>query len=59
MVLVLIPYGGMTLTRHLVTPTPIGEPIEFRMIHPAPPASIEVHGVRYALQTAKNPFRID
>ncbi len=41
-------------------PTPKFEnPIELRTHNPAPPRSIEVHGVRIDLQTAKNPFRVD
>jgi hypothetical protein len=54
---VLITSSAFLLTRYLVTPPPIQEPIELRSYHPAPPASIEVHGEIYDLQTAKNPFR--
>ncbi len=35
-----------------------GEPIELRTVHPAPPASINVHKKLVTLQTAENPFRI-
>jgi len=35
------------------------EPIELRTVHPAPPASVKVHGKTFTLQTAENPFRID
>jgi hypothetical protein len=41
-----------------VVPT-LEEPAELRHMHPAPPRTITVHGVRVDLQTAKNPFRID
>lgn len=34
------------------------EPIELRTVHPAPPASINVHRKLVTLQTAENPFRI-
>jgi|SRR5579863_9228316 len=34
------------------------EPIELRVVHPAPPASIQVHGETIQLQTASNPFRV-
>ncbi|NKE71831.1 hypothetical protein [Candidatus Manganitrophus noduliformans] len=54
---VLIPFSAFLLSRYLVTPPPIGEPIELRVYHSAPPRSIEVHGEIYDLQTAKNPFR--
>lgn len=37
----------------------IQEPIELRAYHPAPPATIEVHGVTIDLQRAKSPFRVD
>jgi len=53
----LIPYGGYALTRHLVTPPQVGEPIELRSPHPLPPRTMTVHGVHYELQTTKNPFR--
>jgi hypothetical protein len=35
------------------------EPIELRTVHPAPPASVKVHGKSFTLQTAENPFRVD
>jgi hypothetical protein len=35
------------------------EPIELRTVHPAPPASVKVHGKNFTLQTAENPFRVD
>ena len=35
------------------------EPIELRTVHPAPPASVKVHGKTFTLQTAENPFRVD
>ena len=35
------------------------EPIELRTVHPAPPASINVHDKILTLQTAENPFRVD
>ena len=35
------------------------EPIELRTVHPAPPASVKVHGKAFTLQTAENPFRVD
>lgn len=35
------------------------EPIELRTVHPAPPASINVHDKILNLQTAENPYRID
>jgi len=35
------------------------EPIELRTVHPAPPASINVHNNVFTLQTAQNPFRVD
>lgn len=35
-----------------------GEPIELRTVHPAPPASINVHKKLVTLQTAENPFRV-
>ncbi len=35
-----------------------GEPIELRTVHPAPPASVNVHKKSFNLQTAENPFRI-
>ncbi len=41
----------------LLPPIP-DTPIEFRTYHPAPPASIVVHGEHISLQTAKNPFRV-
>lgn len=34
------------------------EPIELRVVHPAPPASTTVHGKSYPLQTTYNPFRV-
>jgi len=35
------------------------EPIELRIVHPAPPQSITVHNRNFTLQTAQNPFRVD
>lgn len=35
-----------------------GEPIELRTVHPAPPASINVHKKLVTLQSAENPFRV-
>jgi hypothetical protein len=35
------------------------EPIELRTVHPAPPASINVHDKIITLQTAENPYRVD
>jgi hypothetical protein len=35
------------------------EPIELRTVHPAPPASVAVHGKTFVLQQEKNPFRVD
>jgi hypothetical protein len=35
------------------------EPIELRTVHPAPPASIQLHGKNMVLQVERNPFRID
>lgn len=35
------------------------EPIELRTVHPAPPAAVTVRGVKFTLQTAQNPFRVD
>lgn len=35
------------------------EPIELRTVHPAPPASVKVHGKTYTLQTAQNPYRVN
>jgi len=35
------------------------EPIELRTVHPAPPASINVHDNIITLQTAENPYRRD
>ena len=35
------------------------EPVELRTVHPAPPASINVHDTVFNLQTAENPFRVD
>lgn len=35
------------------------EPIELRTVHPAPPASIQVHGSELILQKAKSPFRVN
>lgn len=54
---VVIPLSTFLLTRYLVTPPPVEEPIELRSYHPAPPSRIEVHGEIFDLQTAKNPFR--
>lgn len=54
---VLIPFSAFLLTRYLITPPPIPEPLELRIYHPGPPASIEVHGKIFNLQTEKNPFR--
>ncbi len=34
------------------------EPIELRTVHPAPPASINVHNKILTLQTAESPFRV-
>ncbi len=34
------------------------EPVELRTVHPAPPASINVHGKIFALETELNPFRV-
>ncbi len=35
------------------------EPIELRTVHPAPPASINVHDKILTLQTVENPYRVD
>jgi hypothetical protein len=35
------------------------EPIELRTVHPAPPATIQVHNKEMVLQEAKSPFRVD
>lgn len=35
------------------------EPVELRTVHPAPPASINVHGEIIDLQRVLNPFRVD
>lgn len=35
------------------------EPIELRTVHPAPPASINLHNKIVELQTAESPFRVD
>jgi hypothetical protein len=34
------------------------EPIELRTVHPAPPASINLHNKIFTLQTAENPHRV-
>ena len=34
------------------------EPIELRTVHPAPPASINLHNKIVTLQTAENPYRV-
>ncbi len=34
------------------------EPIELRTVHPAPPASINLHGKVVTLQTAESPYRV-
>ncbi len=34
------------------------EPIELRTVHPAPPATAQVHGTTFTLQTAENPYRV-
>jgi hypothetical protein len=34
------------------------EPIELRTVHPAPPASVNVHNKIITLQTAENPYRV-
>ena len=34
------------------------EPVELRTVHPAPPASINVHGEIVALESVLNPFRV-
>lgn len=53
----LIPLLAFLGTRYLITPPPIQEPIELRIVYPAAPAQINVHGKMYYLPTAKNPFR--
>jgi len=35
------------------------EPIELRVVHPAPPATTKVHGKTFVLQTAESPFRVN
>jgi hypothetical protein len=54
---IVIPLSAFFLTRYLIAPPPIPEPLELRSYHPAPPRRIEVHGEIYDLDTAKNPFR--
>ncbi len=51
---VLIAYG----TYNKMLPK-FDEPIELRTVHPAPPASINVHEKIVTLQTAENPFRVN
>jgi len=36
----------------------LDEPIELRTVHPAPPASVKVHGKTFVLQTSSNPYRV-
>lgn len=36
----------------------IQEPIELRVVHPAPPASITVQGTKFLLETESNPYRV-
>jgi hypothetical protein len=55
---VLLPFlvwllGWNSLTFH------VQEPIELRTVNPAPPASTNVHGKTYMLQSTSNPFRVD
>ena len=49
MAFVLIPLAGFLWTKFLVTPTPVGEPIELRVPYPAPPRTIEVHGKTFVI----------
>ncbi len=51
---VLVMYG--TYTKMLPK---FEEPVELRTVHPAPPASINVHDKVLNLQTAENPYRVD
>lgn len=56
--LVVLPLSATGMAYNTLVPS-LGEPIELRTVHPAPPAAVKVHGKKFPLQTSKNPFRID
>lgn len=56
--LVVLPILTLYGTYNFVLPT-FQEPIELRTVHPAPPASIPVHGKNMVLQKEKSPFRVN
>jgi hypothetical protein len=55
-VFTLVPVFTFFATYQFLNPA-IEEPVELRVNHPAPPANITIHGKKYNLQTARNPFR--
>lgn len=57
-VFILLPLLALIGTYQFVKPV-FEEPVELRVNHPAPPAQITIHGKKYNLQTARNPFRTD
>ena len=54
----LLPLLALIGTYQFVKPA-FEEPVELRIGHPAPPAQVTIHGKKYNLQTARNPFRTD
>ncbi len=55
---VILPILTLAGTYNFLKPN-FEEPIELRINHPAPPASVTVHGSNFTLQTARNPFRVE
>ncbi len=56
--LVVLPLSAAGMAYKNLVPS-LGEPIELRTVHPAPPAAVKVHGKKFPLQTSQSPFRID
>ena len=56
--LVVLPLSASGMAYQNLKPQ-LGEPIELRTVHPAPPAAVKVHGKKFPLQTSESPFRVD